>query len=166
MATTLEAFAAACKGLLQAAPGPAGRQAVVERLAEALKDEAFLASVLRDDTPDREILYEDPDQGFCIVAHNYQGPKDSTPHDHGPSWAIYGQATGETTMHDWRKLTDPEGDAPGKAELVRTYKLTPGMAHLYNEGDMHSPSRADSTRLIRIEGTNMDKVSRAKYEPA
>ncbi len=40
------------------------------------------------------------------------------------------------------------------------------MAYLYNEGDLHSPSRAGSTRLIRIEGKNMEKVKRLKYEAA
>ena len=42
--------------------------------------------------------------------------------------------------------------------------LTPGIAHLYNEGDLHSPSRKDSTKLIRIEGINMEKVRRFKFE--
>jgi hypothetical protein len=45
------------------------------------------------------------------------------------------------------------------------YKLVPGTAHVYNEGDLHSPSRAGPTRLIRIEGTNMEKIKRLKYEP-
>jgi hypothetical protein len=48
---------------------------------------------------------------------------------------------------------------------VRTYKLTPGVAHVYNEHDLHSPKRAGPTSLIRIEGTNMDKVKRLKFEP-
>jgi hypothetical protein len=47
---------------------------------------------------------------------------------------------------------------------TRSYKLTPGAVHVYNEGDLHSPGRAGPTRLIRIEGTNMEKVQRAKYE--
>jgi hypothetical protein len=47
---------------------------------------------------------------------------------------------------------------------TRTYKLTPGVAHVYNEGELHSPTRTDSTRLIRIEGTNMEKVRRLKFE--
>jgi hypothetical protein len=38
------------------------------------------------------------------------------------------------------------------------------MAHVYNEGDLHSPRREGPTRLIRIEGTNMDKVKRLAYE--
>ena len=164
MAITLESFAADCKRALQEDPGPAGREKLVGLLREALQDTAFVAATVNGDTPEREILYEDPDLGFCIVAHNYDGAKDSKPHDHGPSWAIYGQAAGETQMNDWRKLAGPDGETPGRAELLRTYKLTPGMAHLYNVGDMHSPSRDAPTRLIRIEGTNMDQVTRDKYE--
>jgi hypothetical protein len=47
---------------------------------------------------------------------------------------------------------------------VRTYKLTPGMAYLYNEGDLHSPLRRGPTQLIRIEGMNMDRIKRLKFE--
>jgi hypothetical protein len=34
----------------------------------------------------------------------------------------------------------------------------------YNEGDLHSPRREGSTKLICITGTNMDKVERLSYE--
>jgi hypothetical protein len=47
---------------------------------------------------------------------------------------------------------------------TRSYRLRPGDVHVYNEGDLHAPSRAGPTRLVRIEGTNMEKVARAKYE--
>ena len=114
--------------------------------------------------PERKILYEDPKLGFCILAHVYNGVKESNPHDHGPSWAIYGQARGETIMNDWA-LVHPAGpDTPGKVRHVRSYTLKPGMAYVYNEGDLHSPRREGPTRLIRIEGTNMDKVRRLSYE--
>ena len=32
---------------------------------------------------------------------------------------------------DWRLLQKPANGQPGKVEKVRTYKLTPGVAHLY-----------------------------------
>ena len=53
------------------------------------------------------MLYEDPELGFTILAHGYVGAKGSKPHDHGPSWAIYGQAAGETIMTDWDCLARP-----------------------------------------------------------
>ena len=165
MPQTLQDFAARCRDILKAENNPSGRSKVCTLLQEALKDENFVASNLPDNTPERKILYEDPDLGFCILAHNYQGPKESAPHDHGPSWAIYGQARGVTSMSDWQLLEAASAEKPGKVRKVREYQLTPGVAHVYNEGDLHSPARADSTRLIRIEGTNMERVKRFKFEP-
>ena len=164
MPQTLESFAAQCRKILLAENNPQGRTKVCSVLQEALKDEDFVAKNIPDSTPERKILYEDPDLGFCILAHNYQGAKQSSPHDHGPSWAIYGQARGETMMSDWQLLEPASAEKPGKVKKLRDYKLTPGVAHVYNEGDLHSPARVDSTRLIRIEGTNMEKVKRFKFE--
>ena len=53
---------------------------------------------------------------------------------------------------------------PGKVRHVRSYPLAPGMAHVYNEGDLHSPKREGPTKLIRIEGTNVEKVRRLAFE--
>ena len=164
MACTLEQFAAKCHDILKADPGPAGRNKVCALLQDVLRDETFVAATLGDEVGERKILYEDPELKFCILAHHYKGAKESPPHDHGPSWAIYGQARGETEMSDYQLLAPASPDKPGKVRKVRTYTLTPGAAHVYNEGDVHSPKRVNSTRLIRIEGVNMEKVRRLKYD--
>ena len=164
MAHTLEQFAQACQKALKSEPGPAGRKKVCTLLQDLLKDGSFIDSTFSNATPERHVLYEDPELGFCILAHNYNGAKESPPHDHGPSWAIYGQARGETAMSDYELVSPASQDKSGKVRRLRTYKLTPGSAHVYNEGDLHSPSRAGPTRLIRIEGINMEKIRRLKYE--
>lgn len=165
MTTTLEQFSTACSGILKADPGPEGRRKVCALLQDALKDAQFVASTLTDATPERQVIYEDPELGFCILAHRYEGVKQNVPpHDHGPSWAIYGQASGETTMTDFELVQAATEATPGKARPTRSYKIGPGMAHLYNEGELHAPSRTGSTRLIRIEGTNMDRIKRLKYQ--
>ncbi|MDN4017337.1 hypothetical protein [Zwartia panacis] len=164
MAHTLQQFARQCHDLLKAQPGPAGRQKVADLLKEVLVDKQFVEANLGPNVGEREVIYEDPELGFCIVAHNYQGAKSSTPHDHAHSWAIYGQARGETEMRDYALIEAAAGDKPGKVRQTKTYKLTPGVAHVYNEGDLHAPERVASTSLIRIEGTNMSKVKRAAYE--
>jgi hypothetical protein len=165
MAQTLQSFAAKAHEILMAENNPKGRAKVGVLLQQALKDPEFVAAAFDDNTPERKILYEDPDLGFCILAHQYHGAKESQPHDHGPSWAIYGQAGGETTMSDWNLIEPASAEKTGKVTKKREYKLTPGIAHVYNEGDLHSPSRAGPTRLIRIEGTNLEKVKRFKFEP-
>jgi hypothetical protein len=166
MAMTLEQFAAECRRILESTPGPAGRQKVSAVVQDVLKDDAFVARHLGDDVPERKILYQDPTLGFCILAHNYVGAKESAPHDHGPSWAIYGQARGETVMSDWTVLEPAAEGKPGKVKLARSYPLRPGDAHVYNEGDVHSPRRDGPTKLIRIEGTNMANVKRLSFEQA
>jgi len=166
MSYTLEQFSAACRRILTDDRGPEGRRKVCALVQDVLKDDVFIATHLGDDGPERKILYEDPELGFCILAHVYQGARESQPHDHGPSWAIYGQARGETVMSDWALVEPPAGSAPGKVRHVRSYTLKPGMAHVYNEGDLHSPRREGPTRLLRLEGTNMDKVRRVAYEKA
>jgi len=166
MSPTLEQLAAECRQILQTHPGPDGRRKVADAIQAALRDDAFVARHLGDDVPERKILYEDPTLGFCILAHNYQGAKESGPHDHGPSWAIYGQARGETVMSDWTVLEKAADGKPGKVRLARSYPLRPGDAHVYNEGDVHSPRREGPTKLIRVEGTNMEKVKRLAFEKA
>jgi hypothetical protein len=160
---TLESFAAACHEILMSEPGPEGRVKVASALEDVLKDDAFVTAHLVDGGPERKVLYEDPDLGFCVLAHVYEGARESSPHDHGPSWAIYGQARGETIMTEWEVVEQATPEKPGTVRSVRVYSLKPGMAQVYNEGQLHSPKREGATRLIRIEGRNMDNVTRLAY---
>ena len=165
MGYSLEQFSAECHRILSQDPGVEGRRQVCALVREVLKDQEFVAAHLGDEVPERKVLYEDPELGFCILGHVHHGAANtSKPHDHGPSWAIYGQARGETVMTDYTPVARPGEGRPGQARPIKDYTLTPGMAYLYNEGDLHSPRRDGPTRLIRIEGKNMEKVQRFPYE--
>jgi hypothetical protein len=167
MGYTIEDLSAECHDAIAAANNADGREQVRQRLEKALADTNFVETHLGPHADsERNILFEDPDFGFCIIAHVYNGAKASGPHDHGPSWAIYGQAKGTTEMTEWDVKKMPENGEPGIVEPVKTYEMTPGDAVLYDIGDVHSPRREDSTRLIRIEGTDMKKITRDKYEAA
>ena len=164
MSHTLQDFAAACHNLLKAEPGPKGREKVRDLVREVLQDRAFVDATITADMPERKVIYQDPELGFCILAHVYHNAKTSPPHDHGPSWAIYGQALGETHMSDYELIEPPAPGKPGRARETRSYSLTPGSAHLYNEGDLHSPRRDGPTRLLRLEGLDMSTIKRDKFE--
>ena len=166
MNPTLASFAARVREILQKEDNPAGREKVAALLREALADRAFVESLFDAVSPERKVVYEDPQLGFCILAHRYTDARNGGPHDHGPSWAIYGQADGETVMSDWVVVAPPSGGQPAQVKKVREYTLTPGSAHLYNEGDIHAPSRAGPNRLIRVEGVNLEHVARGRYVPA
>jgi predicted metal-dependent enzyme (double-stranded beta helix superfamily) len=152
------------RSLLNAAPVSDCSEEICGILSKALTDQEFTSLHLPEreagENP-REILYEDPELGFCICGHVYSREAIGQPHDHGPSWAIYGQASGTTEMTEW-KIVEPEsGDRPSLVRSGKTYVLNPGDAHFYDVGDVHSPKRTGPTRLIRIEGKNLDKVTRS-----
>ena len=167
--TTLESLAQRLRDSMIASPVPEGAPALCKILSEALSDRQFTAAMLpdrADGAPVRDILYEDPDLGFCICGHVNAGASVGKPHDHGTTWAIYGQAEGTTEMTDWR-IVDEGGDGkPVRVMQDRTYTLNPGDAHFYGVGAVHSPKRARPTRLIRIEGANQDFIPRSKIVAA
>ena len=167
MGYTLEQFADDCRVALHEQETMAAREAIRTYCSRACNDDEFVAAHFGpDNTSARKILHEDPELGFCILSHVQEGASDSRPHDHGPSWAVYSQIEGRTQMTDWRAIKAAEGDTPGVVEPVRTYTLERGDAHIYHEGDIHSPRREDSTKLIRIEGRKMDGVPRGYFDPA
>ena len=161
----MEQFAAECHDILKKDPGADGLEQVRQRLEKLLVDESVIKEYFGPDKDSaRNILYEDPELEFCIIAHVYNDASARNPHDHGSSWAIYGQVEGTTEMTEYRLLEKPKEDKPGKAEAVKTYDLEPGMAVAYEPGKLHAPVRDGPTRLIRIEGINLQNVKRDKYE--
>jgi hypothetical protein len=168
MPYTLEHFAADLHEALKRDAGPAGRETVRRLTEKAVSDRDFVAAFLGPHrTAKREILYQDPELEFCICAHvdDGQGKSGPPPHDHGPTWAIYGQAVGVTRMTEWRIVEPAKDGEKGLVEEIETYDLTPGTARLYDIGIVHSPVRGGATRFIRIEGRNQDGIKRATYRP-
>ena len=163
---TLDELAAEIKAALQS--GDDDKVAVCAAVSKALRDDGFIAEHLKTRAAGehpREVLYEDPDLGFCICGHVYGDAAESGPHDHGGSWAIYGQATGETEMSDW-KIVGQGDDGVKLVERTRTYTMRPGDAQYYAVGAVHSPKREGPTKLIRVEGANLDHVQRSNSRAA
>jgi hypothetical protein len=169
MSYTLKELAADIHRTLTDDSGAAGKAAVCRLVSRAATDPDFVATHLKDrpaGAQPREILYEDPQLGFCICGHVYDREAIGSPHDHGSSWAIYGQATGVTEMTDWKIVEQGDGEKPTLVEPVRTYVMQPGDVHLYDVGMVHSPKRDAAVKLLRIEGQNLDHMRRAKIKAA
>jgi predicted metal-dependent enzyme (double-stranded beta helix superfamily) len=117
MAYELSQFIADCRAILQRDPGPQGREDVRAHLERLLANNDFVQATCGADAPlGLRMLYEDKDLGFQILAHVNDKARKSPPHDHGASWAIYGQATGYTDMIEWERV---DGGAE-RAELRET----------------------------------------------
>jgi hypothetical protein len=100
----LDQFVADCRTSLEGDPGPAGREQVRKGLERLLANADFVKAYCGDYASyGVKILYEDPKLGFQVLSHCYDGPRTSPPHDHGESWAIYGQAAKYTDMTEWER---------------------------------------------------------------
>jgi hypothetical protein len=125
MKFSLDTFASDVRSILQRDPSRAGREKVRALVEEALKDESFVNAYVNDNTPDRQVIYEDADLGFCVCAHVNRDAREANPHDHGSSWAIYGQAFGETEMSDWEIVEPAAEGKPGKYDAPKSTRSSP-----------------------------------------
>jgi hypothetical protein len=165
MAYDLEQFIADCRASLTRDPGPAGREEVRSNLERLLDNPDFIAGYCGDDQPrGLKVLYEDPKLGFQVLAHINDKARVSPPHDHGASWAIYGQATKYTDMTEWEREDDGSDPRHAKLKVKTKYRLTPGKAGIYQDGGIHSIDYPDYARFVRVTGTNLDKITRIKID--
>jgi hypothetical protein len=164
MAYSLDAFCQDCRTALKA--DPAGREAVRQKLEQLLAEPAFLDRYVLSAPPGRHTLYEDPELGFVVLAHiNPKGHK-SPPHDHGASWAIYGQATQYTDMTEWRRIDVKSDPGPATIEVARSYRLEPGHAGTYDIRAIHNIEFPDGARFVRVTGTDLERIPRLKFDLA
>lgn len=165
MAYNLDRFIADCRSALKRDPGPAGREQVRAKLEELLRNKAFIDEYCSDDVPrGLKVLYEDPELKFQILAHINDKARVSPPHDHGESWAIYGQATKYTDMIEWEREDDGKDPKHAKLKPAKKYRLNPGNAGIYQDGKIHSIDYPDYARFIRVTGTNLDNITRIRID--
>ena len=165
MAYTLEAFCRDCRRHLGEDPGAGGREKIRRDLERLLRVPEFVeeycgAHVERG----VRVLYDDPDLGFQVLAHVNAEARVSPPHDHGESWAIYGQATKYTDMVEWERVDDESDPGHGEVRPEKSYRLTPGHAGIYADGKIHSIDYPDDARFVRVTGTNLDEINRIAFD--
>ena len=149
----------------RATPARKGREEVRTQLEQlACKTRTSSASIARTRRAACMCSTRIPKLGFQILAHINDKARVSPPHDHGESWAIYGQATHYTDMIEWER--EDNGGDPEHAKLkpVKKYRLTPGHAGIYQDGKIHSIDYPDYARFIRVTGTNLDKINRVRFD--
>lgn len=164
MAYTLEEFCRDCRDAISADGGPGGREVIRGKLEQLLGNPDFVETTLG---PDAELgvhtLHKDEEHEFVVLAHINKDPNSSPPHDHGNSWAVYGQATEYTDMSEYRRL-DGEGEGEAKLEKVKSYRLTPGKAGLYDVRAIHAIDYPENARFVRVTGRELELEPRLKFD--
>ncbi len=137
---------------------------VAEKLSQLLNNPDFVAATFDDDTPfGKRELYHDPDLDFYVLAHVQHGGKKGTPHTHGTSWAIYGNAKQSTKMTEWRRV-NPESEEKVVLEQADQYLISPGQTRAYPPGKIHSTEHLEKAWVIRVTGTDLDHLPRYRFK--
>jgi len=165
MAYDPDQFIADCRTKLSRDPGPAGREQVRADLERLLSNADFVREYCGEDVPHGlKLLYEDKTLGFQVLAHINDKARVSPPHDHGASWAIYGQATHYTEMTEWEREDDGSDPKHARLKPAKKYRLTPGHAGIYQDGKIHSIDYPDNARFVRVTGANLDRITRIRID--
>jgi predicted metal-dependent enzyme (double-stranded beta helix superfamily) len=165
VAYDLDRFVSDCRSSLSRDPGPGGREEVRINLERLLANPDFVRQYCGEDAPrGLKVLHEDPTLGFQVLAHINEEARVSPPHDHGASWAIYGQAVLHTDMIEWTRVGDGTDPSHAKLEPTKKYRLNPGQAGIYQDGAIHSIDYPAKARFVRVTGTNLDRIHRVKFD--
>jgi hypothetical protein len=160
MAYTLDQFCTDARAHLKAEPLAQALPKVAERLSALLINPEFVAQTFSDDMPPgRRELFHDPELDFYVLAHVQEGGKTGKPHSHGSSWAIYGNARNLTEMSEYRRV-NPESEENVVLEVADKYALRPGQTRAYGPGVIHSTAHPQKAWVIRVTGTDLDKLPR------
>ncbi len=167
MSYSLEHFCNDVRAALKGQRGSAGREQTRQLLEKLLKDEEFLRKECGAQAePGVRTVYRDAETGFNVLVHIYAKGKTSPPHDHGKSWAVYGQAAGWTDMTLWKRKDDGADEGRADIEAERTFRLDPGMAGIFEPGVIHSIHFLDGTKFVRVTGTDLETIPTHRFDPA
>lgn len=166
MPYSLQEFCADCRTIMQAsARAEDGLPPIAAKLRLLLANPAFVAATFDDDmAPGKRILHHDPATDVHVMAHVQQAGKGGAPHSHGTSWAVYGNALGHTDMTEWRRI-NPDSEDHAVLEPAERYSLGPGQSRAYGPGVIHSTSHPEKAWVIRVTGTDLDKLPRYHFRP-
>jgi predicted metal-dependent enzyme (double-stranded beta helix superfamily) len=169
MTYELSDFCRDCRDALADAADPQANtlERVQAHLQRLIANEGFSEQTCGVDAPPGlHVLYADGPMGFQVLAHVNQKPRISPPHNHGNSWAVYGQVRGHTDMTEYRRVDDGSDAARAELEVIRKYRLEPGDVGIYVRGVIHSIDYPAGSRFIRITGTNLDRIQRQAFDLA
>ncbi|MBI2295073.1 MAG: hypothetical protein HYU76_03295 [Betaproteobacteria bacterium] len=167
MAYSLQDFCRDTREILKSGSSREQVEKIKLRMERLLLDQQFVGDYFNDQQPQGlKRIYIDPQLGFEVMTYRYDQARKSQPHDHGDSWAIYGQVREYTEMAVWDRTDD--GSDPDRATLKEKtrYRLNPGQAGVYYGRELHSAATPVNTRYLRVTGTDLENIERLRIDAA
>ncbi|MHA1537608.1 MAG: hypothetical protein ACTSUD_08635 [Alphaproteobacteria bacterium] len=161
---SFEVFCADCRA--NVAQGEAGRERIRQDVERLLGEEAFVAEHFGPEAePEIRPLYTDAESGYQVLVHVYADGEESPPHDHGESWAVYGQAVGHTDMTVWKRVDDGADAGRAEVEIVRSFRLDEKMAGTFEPGEIHPIRFPAGARFLRVTGVDLKTIPTRRFDP-
>ena len=165
MPYTLEAFYADARTILKADTSPAGVERVRKKMESLIREEDFVRTHFHDGVaygPRR--LFVDPELGFEVLGYRAGKARHSPAHDHGDSWALYGQVRDYTEMTEYNRLDDGSDADHAQIKINSQYKLEAGQVGTYWGSQLHSTYTPVDCCYLRVTGTDLEKRPRVRID--
>ena len=160
MAYGKEEFIVDCRKAMKTLDGDEARRSICTSMEKLLKNATFIAENLGPDKEEgRHTVYRCEETGFNLLFHIFDSANGAPPHDHGSSWAIYGQAVGHTDMTEW-----VHDDNANNLVISKEYRLNPGKAGIFPPNAIHSIQYTAGARFVRVTGVDLETVTRRVYD--
>lgn len=164
MGYSLQDFFRDTREILAGGSSRAHVEKVKARMEKLLVDPEFVKQYFSDNQPlGLQRIHIDP-TGFEVMTYRYNEARKSNPHDHGDSWAIYGQVAEYTEMTEWDRVDDGSNPEVAKLKPNPSYRLTPGKAGVYYGHQLHSTATPVNTRYLRVTGTDLETIERLRID--
>jgi predicted metal-dependent enzyme (double-stranded beta helix superfamily) len=164
MAYDLEQFCGDARAALEQGPLDPALQTIAANLRKLLANADFVRATFNEDTPvGKRELFHDEKTDFYVLAHVQAPGKTGSPHSHGNSWAIYGNARGYTEMTEYKRV-NPESEEAVTLAVTEKYRINAGESRGYGPGKIHSTGHPEKAWVLRITGTDLDHLPRFHFK--
>ena len=167
MSYSLREFSRDTREILKTGSGRAQVEKIRGHMERLLVDPLFVKEHFGENQPlGLHRIHIDPQFGFEVMTYRYNEARKGQPHDHGDSWAIYGQVAEYTEMTLWERMDDGSDPDHAKLKAKTSYRLSPGKAGLYYGRELHSTATPVNTRYLRVTGTDLETIERLRIDAA
>jgi hypothetical protein len=164
MAYAFSEFCADCNRELKADSGETVRLAAQKHFEKILLHTEFINEALGENPPaGRHIIFVDKETDINVMVYVMKDAGFAVPHDHGPYWVIYGNATGYTDMTEFNRLDDGSKEGYAELEVSKEYRINPGESSVYDVGDVHAIDYPANTIFVRLTSGDVESGRNLRF---